>query len=69
MGKKIQIEFSNNAMEELERLKAITDATSYAQVLRTALRIYSWCMDHEQQERKIYAKDADDHVIYELLLP
>lgn len=69
MGKKIQIEFSHNAMEELERLKESTDATSYAQVLRTALRIYGWCMDHQQENRKIYAKDAKDRVVYELLLP
>jgi hypothetical protein len=69
VGKKIQIEFSPNAMQELERLKEQTDATSYAQVLRTALRIYGWCIDHQQMNRKIYAKDADDRVIYELLLP
>lgn len=69
MGKKIQIEFSQNAMEELERLKQDTDATSYAQVLRTALRIYGWCLDHQQQNHKIYAKDAEDRIFYELLLP
>lgn len=69
MGKKIQIEFSPQAMQELERLKAGTDATSYAQVLRTALRIYSWCMDHEQENRKIYAKGSNEQVVYELLLP
>lgn len=69
MGKKIQIEFSPQALEELERLKNNTDATSYAQVLRTALRIYGWCMDHQLDHRKIYAKSGDEHVIYELLLP
>ncbi|WP_054948719.1 hypothetical protein [Numidum massiliense] len=69
MAKKLQIEFSDKSMGELERLKAGTDATSYAQVLRTAVRIYSWCMEHQQQNRKIYAKDANGQVIYELLLP
>lgn len=69
MGKKIQIEFSPHAMQELEQLKEGTDATSYAQVLRTALRIYGWCMDHQQESRKIYAKGTDEQVVYELLLP
>lgn len=69
MGKKIQIEFSPTAIKELDRLKAATDATSYAQVLRTALRIYSWCVDHQQHDRKIYAKDDNKQIIYELLLP
>lgn len=69
MGKKIQIEFSPNAIQELEQLKEQTDATSYAQVLRTALRIYSWCVEHQQDHRKIYAKSADEQVIYELLIP
>lgn len=69
MGKKIQIEFSQNALQELERLKSRTDATSYAQVLRTALRIYGWCMDHQEHNRKVYAKDSEDPVVYELLLP
>lgn len=69
MGKKIQIEFSPHAIQELEQLKKQTDATSYAQVLRSALRIYSWCMEHQQENRKIYAKSTDEQVIYELLIP
>lgn len=69
MKKKIQIELSDHAMEELEWLKANTDATSYAQVLRTALRIYGWCLRHKQQNRHVYAKESDGRTVFELLLP
>ncbi len=69
MGKKIQIEFSPNALHDLEQIKEITEATSYAQVLRSALKVYSWCILHQQQGRKIEAKKPSEPVIYELLLP
>lgn len=69
MGKKIQIEFSPNALKDLERIKAATEATSYAHVLRSALKVYSWCIDHQHQGRKIEAKNPSEPVIYELLLP
>ena len=49
---KNQIEFSPSSFADLERLKAETEATSYAQVLRSALKVYSWCISHQQQGRK-----------------
>ncbi|MBO2532589.1 MAG: hypothetical protein CW342_06780 [Thermoactinomycetaceae bacterium] len=68
VGKKVQIEFSPSSFADLERLKAETEATSYAQVMRAALKVYSWCVSHQQQGRKIKASKPGENVIYELIL-
>jgi hypothetical protein len=39
VGKKVQIELAPSSFADLERLKAETEATSYAQVLRSALKV------------------------------
>jgi hypothetical protein len=68
VGKKVQIELAPSSFADLERLKAETEATSYAQVLRSALKVYSWCVSHQQSGRKIEASKPGENVIYELIL-
>jgi hypothetical protein len=50
-SKRIQFEFSPDALERLNRMKDLTDASSYAELVRNALRIYEWFV---QQERAGY---------------
>ena len=41
-SKRIQFEFSDDALERLDRMKKLTRKSSYADVVRDALRIYEW---------------------------
>lgn len=44
-GKRIQFEFAPDAIERLNSMKARTDATSYAELVRNSLRLYEWLLD------------------------
>lgn len=41
-SKRIQFEFSPDAVERMEKLKQLTDATSYAEIVRNSIRVYEW---------------------------
>ena len=41
-SKRIQFEFADDALERLERMKRRTRKSTYADVVRDALRIYEW---------------------------
>lgn len=47
--KRITFEFEPNAYERLDRLKENTEATSYAELVRNALRLYEF-MKEKQEE-------------------
>ena len=46
-AKRIQFEFSAEALERLNRLKDQTDVASYAELVRDALRIYEWVIQQQ----------------------
>ena len=47
-SKRIQFEFSADALERMERLKEKTHSRSYAELIRDALRAYEWMVDEKE---------------------
>jgi hypothetical protein len=47
-SKRIQFEFSANALDRLNRMKEQTGASSYAELVRDALRVYEWVLEQEK---------------------
>ena len=45
---RIQFEFSADATQRLNRMKDQTDASSYAELVRNALRVYEWIVQQEK---------------------
>jgi metal-responsive CopG/Arc/MetJ family transcriptional regulator len=46
-SKRIQFEFSAEALERLDRMKKATGKSSYAELVRDALRVYEWFAQQE----------------------
>jgi hypothetical protein len=46
--KRIQFEFSADAIERLERMKKAADKSSYAELVRDSLRVYEWLLQQEK---------------------
>jgi hypothetical protein len=47
--KRIQFEFSRDAVERLDKVKRETNASSYAELVRNALRVYEWVIETERK--------------------
>jgi hypothetical protein len=47
-SKRIQFEFSPDALDRLNRMKEQTDASSYAELVRDALRVYEWVVQQDK---------------------
>lgn len=47
-SKRIQFEFSPDAVERLDNMKKLTEKSSYADVVRDALRVYEWIVQQEK---------------------
>jgi hypothetical protein len=54
-SKRIQFEFSADALERMERLKERTRARSYAELIRDALRAYEWMVDEKEAGNEVGA--------------
>jgi metal-responsive CopG/Arc/MetJ family transcriptional regulator len=54
-SKRIQFEFSADALDRMERLKEKTHARSYAELIRDALRAYEWMVEEKEAGRDIGA--------------
>ena len=52
-SRRIQFEFSPEAFERLEKLKETSKASSYAEVVRDALRVYEWVNDEKNAGNEI----------------
>jgi len=48
-SRRLQFEFSPDAYQRLERMKAENDVTSFAELVRDALRVYDW-VKHQRRE-------------------
>lgn len=49
MSKRIQFEFPPDAVERLDRIKQETNSTSYAELVRNALRVYAWMVEAQKK--------------------
>jgi hypothetical protein len=46
--KRIQFEFSPDALERLNKMRELTEASSYAELVRNALRVYEWFVEQDR---------------------
>ncbi len=60
---RVQIEMPEKSMARLVSLKEKTDASSYAEVLRNALRLYEDMIEKHEQNFKIMIRDKDGSCI------
>jgi hypothetical protein len=56
---RVQLEMPPQAMERLQRLKERTEAASYAEVIRNALRLYEAMVAEAEQGREFAIKTPD----------
>lgn len=56
---RVQLEMPPQAMERLQRLKERTEAASYAEVIRNALRLYEAMVAEAEQGREFAIKSPD----------
>lgn len=60
---RVQLEMPPQAMERLQRLKEKSEAASYAEVIRNALRLYEALVDEHESGSKFSVKRANGEVV------
>lgn len=60
--KRIQFEFGPDAYQRLQKIKNETDAATYADVVRNALRLYEWFIT-QQAEGYDFGLVKDDKLV------
>jgi len=56
--KRVQLDMAENAISRLDALKEKTEATSYAEVIKNALRLYEVIIAEKQAGNAFMARDA-----------
>ena len=59
---RMQFEFSDDAYERLIRIKTLTGAKSYAELIRNSLRLYEW-VSQQQSEGYELGLVKDDNLV------
>ncbi len=57
--RRIQLDFPPNAMERLNTLKAKTEAVSYAEVVKNALRLYEALIEEDESGKQFLTRDKN----------
>jgi Arc/MetJ-type ribon-helix-helix transcriptional regulator len=60
---RVQLEMPPQAMERLQRLKEKTEAASYAEVIRSALRLFEALVEEHEKGSQFALKRADGETI------
>ena len=60
---RVQLEMPPQAMERLQKLKDRTEATSYAEVIRNALRLFEALVDEHEKGAEFSLKRADGETV------
>jgi hypothetical protein len=63
---RIQFDFTPESMKRLENLKEKTDATTKAEVVRNALRLYEWFVTQIDPNSTIEIKDKEGETLYKI---
>lgn len=63
---KLQFEFSPSAKKRLEELKDRTEASTKAEVVRNALRLYEWLVTQVDTDATIIVEDRVGHIKYRI---
>jgi ribosome-binding protein aMBF1 (putative translation factor) len=68
-GRNITLHFSAEAMEKLTEIQEETAATSYAEVVRNALRMYDWMVKQKAAGVELLIKEPGQEIVrIELML-
>jgi len=60
---RVQLELPPQAMERLTRLKEKTEAASYAEVIRNALRVFEALADEHEKGNEFLLKRSDGQTV------
>jgi Arc/MetJ-type ribon-helix-helix transcriptional regulator len=60
---RVQLEMPPQAMERLQRLKERTEAASYAEVIRNALRLFEALIDEHEKGAEFSLKRANGEIV------
>ena len=60
---RVQLEMPPQAMERLQRLKDRTEAASYAEVIRNALRLFEALVDEHEKGAEFSLKRSDGETV------
>ena len=60
---RVQLEMPPQAMERLQRLKEKSEAASYAEVIRNALRVFEALVDEHEKGAEFSLKRADGEAV------
>jgi hypothetical protein len=60
---RVQLELAEGSYTRLQYLKAKTEATSYAEVLKNALRLYENVIAQQESGRTLYLGGADGALV------
>lgn len=61
--KRVQLEMQQKSYDRLQLMKEKTEASSYAEVLKNALRLYEAIIDQYDAGRRLYLKDKDGTLV------
>ena len=56
---RVQLDFPPRAMERLNALKTKTEATSYAEVVKNALRLYEALIEEDESGKQFLTRDKN----------
>jgi hypothetical protein len=59
---RVQLDFAPRSMERLNALKAKTEATSYAEVVKNALRLYEALIEETESGKQFLVRDENGAV-------
>lgn len=60
---RVQFDFSPEALQRLDEIKGKVEATTRAEVVRNALRLYEWLVDEVDPDNTIKVFDKNDQAI------
>lgn len=63
---RIQFDFTPESMKRLENLKEKTDATTKAEVVRNALRLYEWFVTQIDPTSTVEVKDKEGETLFKI---
>jgi hypothetical protein len=63
---RIQFDFTADSMKRLEDLKEKTDATTKAEVVRNALKLYEWFVTQIDPSHIVEIKDKDNNTLFRI---
>jgi len=67
--RRVQLDFSGEAFDELEALRKKLNAASRAEVIRSALGVLRWAVNHLVEGNKIKVERKEDKELVEVEFP